>query len=220
DNVAAADFNNDGRRDLYLSCEHLVTDQPDIVYLNNGDGTFTRAAGAPAAAGIQRPHFGLGRKVSVGDYDNDGRPDLLLNCTLFETPVAVFPAAPNQVLRNTTDGGHWLRVRLEGVNSTRDGLGARVYVSAGGLLQRLDQTGGKHRFAQNDQRLLFGLGACPVADSVVVCWPSGVTQTFTGVAADQELTVVEAPAGPGPAHARPITVFSPGATYRGVASGS
>jgi enediyne biosynthesis protein E4 len=85
---AFLDFDNDGWMDIYLvnsgPCDFYRPARPlrNALYRNNRDGTFTDVT---EAAGVAGGTFGMG--VAVGDYDNDGWPDLFVtsygNCILY-----------------------------------------------------------------------------------------------------------------------------------------
>ena len=124
----------------------------------------------------------MGRGLAVGDFDNAGDPDLLL----------MNSGAPPVLLRN--EGGnrnHWLGVRLVGTRSNRDGVGARVTVTAGGARRSKYLLGGTSYLSASDTRLLFGLGASQKVDELEVKWPSGQTSTLKNLSADRYLTVKE-----------------------------
>ncbi|MFH1734788.1 MAG: FG-GAP-like repeat-containing protein [bacterium] len=71
-NAVAFDYNSDGWLDLYVVSANHMGIEPNLLYHNNGDGTFTDVA---AALGVDIPNeFGQG--ASAGDFDNDGDPDL------------------------------------------------------------------------------------------------------------------------------------------------
>ncbi len=89
------------------------------------------------------------------------------------------------------NGNHWIEIDLEGTRSNRDGIGARVEVTAGGVTQTRLQDGGVHERSQNHSRLHFGLGPNSQIDRLTIHWPSGVVQQLSGVAADQLLRVQE-----------------------------
>ena len=96
------------------------------------------------------------------------------------------------LLRN--DGGnrnHWLRVRLIGSSSNRDGFGARVKVVAGGLTQTAYARAGSSYLSSHDPRLVFGLGAAGQVDLLEVRWPSGKVQTIPRIEGNQEVVVRE-----------------------------
>ena len=93
---------------------------------------------------------------------------------------------------------------MQGTQSTRDAVGARVIVTAGGVDQLREQNGGYHRWAQNDRRLHFGLKNNSLVD-IVVYWPSGLVSSFDNIAANKLYRIVE---GSG------MTVVQPGVKIR------
>jgi hypothetical protein len=90
----------------------------------------------------------------------------------------------------TSTHNHWLTLRLVGERSNRDGIGALVIVTAGGLRQRSVVYAGSSYCSQSDLRPHFGLGAQTSAE-VEIRWPSGVVDRITGVACDHIWTVRE-----------------------------
>jgi hypothetical protein len=123
----------------------------------------------------------VGRGLVTADLDLDGDPDL----------VFTENNGPARLYRNRFSAGHWLRVRLEGVTSNRDGIGAVVTVTASGRTQtRMVRTGSSY-LSQSERPPLFGLGRATTAEAVVVRWPSGVVDRLAAVPADQRLSIVE-----------------------------
>ncbi|QDV37651.1 FG-GAP-like repeat-containing protein [Tautonia plasticadhaerens] len=177
--VAALDANNDGRLDLVQANGHVSDFSPAFPYemtaqllLGDATGRFrdaSRRAGPP----WQVPR--LGRGLAVGDMDNDGRMDVLV----------VGQGAPLALLVNqpTPAAGRFLTLALEGVASNRDGVGARVTVSAGGRDRVAARFGGGSYLSASDPRLHFGLGAERRVDRVEVRWPSGRRDTYEGLTA-------------------------------------
>ena len=154
--------------------------EPPFLFENTGNGF--RDVAAEHGAPLKR--FYPGRGLAVADFDNDGDPDLLL-ISVGEPPV---------LLRN--DGGnknHWLGVGLVGSKSNRDGIGARVTLTAAGRRRSKQRTGGTSYLSASDPRLLFGLGASARIDEIEVRWPSGQVTTLKNVAANQYLTIKESP---------------------------
>ncbi len=182
DSVVTGDFDNDMDQDIYLVCRRGAENLPNRLYENDGTGHFTEVLGhggeGPLGVGFS---VGVGESVVTSDYDVDGFLDLYVTNGLLYYPVG--EGGPDTLLRNKGNSNHWLEIDLVGMNANRDGLGAKVYVTAGGITQLREQNGGYHRWSQNDQRLHFGLGANTVAD-VTVEWPSGATDNYVAVAAN------------------------------------
>ena len=93
------------------------------------------------------------------------------------------------------NGNHWLEIDLEGTKSNRDGIGAVVRATAGGVTQMRVQDGGVHERGQNHARLHFGLAKNTTVDKLTIHWPSGTVQELRDVKANQVLRVRE-PAAP------------------------
>jgi hypothetical protein len=182
------DMDQDGRLDLVAANGHVdahlaraldggapQAERP-LVFRGKDDGTYAEVG---AAVGLSAPF--VGRGAVSADLDLDGDPDL----------VFTENNGPARVYRNELAKGHWLRVRPIGASSNRDGIGALVSVTAAGRTQtRMVRTGSSY-LSQSERAPLFGLGDAAQADSVSIRWPSGVTDRWTTVPADQRLTVVE-----------------------------
>ena len=153
--------------------------QPPILLRNRGNGAFDNVSSAMGAA-FNRPI--MGRGAAFLDMDGDGDLDLAI-ATL---------AGPAHLFRN--DGGNrnnWLRVRASGSRSNRSGLGAIVRVtSASGTAWQMVRSGSSYA-SQSELTLTFGLGRDTRVAKIEVAWPSGATQTFTDVAANQRVTIDE-----------------------------
>lgn len=180
-----ADFDNDGWLDIYVVNSGGIKNTPDKLYMNNGNRTFTEKA---ALSGIVDAASGKGENAVTADYDNNGFLDLYV---MNGQGPAPFSFGPTQLYRNNGNGNHWLKIRLVGKVSNRDSIGATVTVQAGGMSYLRQQNGEPGRFAQNSQVIHFGLGASTLVDTLVIKWPSGVTQILTGVNADQTLVINE-----------------------------
>ena len=189
--TAFFDYDNDGDQDLYLAAGYLDTDpdtnpvqQPNALFRNDGDGTFTDLP--PWASGAN--DTGFGRGAVYGDFDGDGCLDLyVVNIGEFEGRPGVAKLFRN----NCASGNKWLMVRAVGTLSNRDGIGATITVSAAGSTQRRTVTAGSSQMSQHMLAAHFGLGAAAHVDTLTVRWPSGRSQTLTDVAANQVLVVTE-----------------------------
>src|SRR5262249_27410355 len=112
---------------------------------------------------------------------NRGAEDLLIT-VLDSSPV---------LLRNDSHRGHWLRIKLIGTRSNRDGFGAHVEIKAGGLTQTAEVRANSSFESVSDPRLHFGLGNATTVDSITVRWPSGKVDTVAAQAADRALVIEE-----------------------------
>jgi hypothetical protein len=179
-NVVAADFDNDMDVDLYVLASGDIGQQQNLLLLNDGKGHFTVVKGAGGAPGSAS---GVGDSATTADIDGDGFLDLLLanGGSMGRSLGLPSDGGGYQLFRNVANNGnHWLMIDLEGTKSNRDGIGAVVQVTAGGLLQTRLQDGGVHHRGQNHARLHFGLAQHAQADKITVRWPSGAVQELSG----------------------------------------
>lgn len=96
-----------------------------------------------------------------------------------------------QYFENRAARGHWLQIRLEGVESNRDAIGAMVRVRTGDRWQLRHVASGDGYGSQSSKVLHFGLGAAGRVDELVVRWPSGRIERVLDVRGDQVLSLVE-----------------------------
>jgi hypothetical protein len=181
----AGDFDNDMDLDIYVVSTGPVENLPNRLYENQGSGTFVLVPDAGGAAGN---NVGRGDAVASADYDRDGFLDLAVTNGTSKAPFD--RDGPTFLFRNLGNGNHWIEIDLEGTVSNRDGIGARLIATAGGVAQLREQAGGIHSRGQNHQRVHFGLGSNTHVD-ITISWPSGIVQMLEDVAADQILRVVE-----------------------------
>ncbi len=190
--AAAGDFDNDMDLDIYIVCRGATNNIANRLYQNNGNGTFTVVPGAGGAEGLIGEQLidgvGTGENVVLADYDVDGFLDMFVTNGL--NMVTYRQGGPDEMFHNLGNSNHWIELDLNGTESNRDGIGAKVYATVGGVTQLREANGGYHRWAQNDKRLHFGLAGNTVVD-LRVQWPSGTVDTFAGVNADQLYRVTE-----------------------------
>ena len=178
------DFDNDGRKDLFAACgaiddnveqfSHRKSRHPNVVLTNMGGGRF---ADASLRAGADFQVAGRHRGAAFGDFDGDGRVDVVL--TRIGEPASLY--------RNVTPGGnHWLSVRLRGRRNNRDGIGAMVRVTTQAGLQQWNRVNTAVGYASSSDRIVhFGMGDSPVARELEIQWPSGARQKLVGVTVDR-----------------------------------
>jgi hypothetical protein len=178
------DYDNDGWSDLFIANGHAypqrdIYRQRKLLHRNNRDGTFTEVA---AQLGGSLMKEGASRGTAFGDIDNDGDVDIVVN-DLDGTP---------QLLRN--DGGnanHSIVIKTIGIKSNRDGIGARVKITSGDLVQIDEVRSGGSYISQNDLRLSFGLQKRTGVEVIEVRWPSGAVDTVSNVLVNRIVTIKE-----------------------------
>ncbi|MGC2402580.1 MAG: CRTAC1 family protein [Acidobacteriaceae bacterium] len=184
-----ADFDNDGWPDLavvtgsvYPEVEAAFPDYPlktpRFIFRNLGNGKFEELIGE-AGPGIAAMHCSRG--CAFGDFDNDGDVDMVI-INLNEPP---------SLLRNDLAGNHnWLKVFLVGTKSNVSAIGTRVLVRYAGKVQAQAVLGQSSFYSVNDRRLHFGLAANTHVD-LEIHWTNGLVEKFSGIAANQLVTVKE-----------------------------
>ncbi len=180
------DYDNDGDLDLYVVNGGLENvgkipgnpswpekSGPNVLYRNNGDGTFTDVSELEGVG-----DDGKGRGGAVGDYDNDGDLD-----------IYVVNLNKHGILyRNNGNSNHWLQVKPQNADLSA-WVGTRVKVIAGSLSQIREIEAGSSYISQNSLVAAFGLGQHTRAEVVEIRWSNGAVQRLTDVAADQVLVV-------------------------------
>jgi predicted NUDIX family NTP pyrophosphohydrolase len=152
-----------------------------LLLFHNENG---RLRNVSAGAGPVFAKAFAARGLAIGDYNNDGRVDVLIGNN----------GGPPVLLRNNAgEGNHWLGVKLQGVKCNRDAVGARLSWSAGGVTRSRMRNGGGSYLSAHDPREVLGIGSAAKIESLEVQWPrpSGRTETFTGLPVDRYLTIVE-----------------------------
>jgi hypothetical protein len=190
-NVVTADFDNDMDLDIFVLGTGDAGKTPNLLLLNNGKGGFQTVRHAGGASGWL---VGVGDSVTTADIDGDGFLDLLTASGGSMGRSLGLPSDNGryQLFRNVGNGNGWIMIDLEGTRSNRDGIGAIVRVTAGGVTQTRTQDGGIHERSQNHSRLHFGLAKNTQIEKITVQWPSGQMQELRNVSVDQHLKIKEA----------------------------
>jgi len=184
------DYDNDGAIDIFVANGNVMDNvqlyhpnttyaEPKQMFRNLGHGKFENVSNK-LGPDMQKPH--VSRGAAKGDFDNDGDLDILVSSC----------GGKPQLLRN--DGGnanHWLEILLIGTKSNRDGVGARIKVTAGDLVVYDQRKGGMSYQSAQDPRLHFGLGEHTQVDAVEIVWPSGTVSKIEKLKSDQIIAVKE-----------------------------
>ncbi len=174
------DFNNDGWLDLTVMNDRNGS---KFLYINNGDGSFVKVTNSP----FIRP-IGNSFAVATSDIELDGDLDLI---------IATHENETNKIFLNNSAGRNFFGIRLEGTNSNRSAIGARIFVTATVdgqeitmMREIMGQTGGGAG-AQSSLRQHFGLGDAKSISNVEIHWPSGHIQFVENPTVNTYVDVVE-----------------------------
>lgn len=183
------DLNNDGWKDLMIASGDVMhpsgafkdrVPQPNTLFVNLKNGKFEDAA--PTAGSDFTKAVRIHRGMAFGDLDNDGRIDV----------VTTSLEGPTEIWRNVSNPkNHWILVSVRGTRSNRDGIGTKIRITTASGSQWNHVNPAVGYGCASDKRVHFGLGPDAVIEEMQVTWPSGVTQTFTNIPADQILELVE-----------------------------
>jgi hypothetical protein len=185
------DYDNDGFVDLFLANGHpddmiesysrqVRYKEPLLLFRHDG----TKLSNVSQQGGPAFQKMFPARGLAVGDFNNDGRIDVLIGNN-GEAPV---------ILKNNAgEGNHWLGVKLQGTSCNRDGVGATITWSAGGTKRSRYKSNGGSYLSSHDMREVLGLGPATKVDWIEVKWPppSGRVERITDVPIDRYVTIVE-----------------------------
>ncbi|MCG8384440.1 MAG: CRTAC1 family protein [Cytophagales bacterium] len=173
------DYNNDTYLDLYVANGDMLgidIPQENILYQRK-NGKYINVSNIQGVADVSRC-----RGVASGDIDNDGQVDLAVVAVSAEDDYSV----NNTIYQNKNNStGHWVKVKLEGLTSNRNGYGSWVKVFAGDRVFTKEVDGGSSYLSHNSSILHFGLGQTQTIDSMEVRWPGGHKELYRSLAADR-----------------------------------
>jgi len=173
------DAENDGDLDIYVSAEHDGTVSgylSSALFTNNNDEYILENEAIP-------DDYAISYSNAIGDIDNEGYPEILVN-NINHDNIFLWK-------NNSNNTNNWLKVKLEGTISNRNGVGSMIEISVNGEKQYRYTLIGEGYLSQNSASEIFGIGDATVIDYVKVNWLSGTEDIFYSVSPNQNLKIVE-----------------------------
>ncbi|MBT8285548.1 MAG: T9SS type A sorting domain-containing protein [Flavobacteriaceae bacterium] len=174
----------DGENDSDLDL-HVVSHQDgseggpsSAYYQNDGSGIFADTG-----------NFGFENDIAasygnaIGDIQNDGLPDIAV-INIGDQPISIWQ-------NNSTSGNNWLKIKLEGTQSNRMGVGSYIKIGVAGEVQYRYTLCGEGFISQNSLSEFVGIGTANNIEYIEVVWPSGIKDRFENVTPNQMITLVE-----------------------------
>lgn len=170
------DYDNDTDLDLYVCAAVGPANGINELFENNGDGTFQRKLGI----GLDVDYKSYG--MAIGDFNNDGFPDIAVNNQ---------QVLPN-LFKNSGGINNWVKLNLVGVESNRDGIGSWIEVYNNGDKFIRQTNCGISYMSQNSSTQIIGAGAETTIDSIIIKWAGSANiDILRNVAVNQTISVLE-----------------------------
>ncbi|WP_426430749.1 FG-GAP-like repeat-containing protein [Winogradskyella sp. HB-48] len=175
------DAENDGDLDLYVSSEFDGT-VPGLLssafYENQTNNTFTLLNNGSFINDNLESYAN-----AIGDIDNDGYPEIVVSNSNNDDLFLWKNLTPNS--------NNWLKVKLEGTTSNKQGIGSTIEISVNGQKQYRYTLCGEGYLGQNSAYEFFGIGSNTIIDYVKVSWLSGMEDILYNVNPNQTLSITE-----------------------------
>ncbi|CAN5441269.1 hypothetical protein BH11BAC1_BH11BAC1_10360 [soil metagenome] len=181
-----SDIDNDGDVDLFVTNSFVTaTLQLNFLYLNNGNGSFTRVNNTAPATDLDWSYG-----CAFGDYDNDGFEDLAVATCRFNGTDR-----PDLLYHNDGNSNCWITIQLVGMTTNKSAIGTKVRVKAminGSPVWQMREISAQTSYnGENDLRAHFGLGNATIVDTINVEWLGGATESFANVSCGQFITIMQ-----------------------------
>ena len=183
---AWSDIDNDGDLDLFVTNSYYtITKQLNFLYINNGDGSFSRINNTVPATDSSWSYG-----CAFADYDNDGFEDLAVATVNFNNIDE-----PDFLYHNDGNNNQWITIKLIGTITNKSAIGTKIRINAiinGMHVWQMREISAQTSYCgQNDLRAHFGLGNATIIDSMIVEWFSGSKEIFSNININQFITVTE-----------------------------
>ncbi|MDO1501846.1 FG-GAP-like repeat-containing protein [Winogradskyella maritima] len=173
------DGDNDADLDLYVSSSLFQSSFPSAAFFeNDGNSNFS----IPTMAGFDNDE-GRSHSNATGDLNNDGLTDFVVTNT-DDQDIVLWE-------NKNTENNNWLKVKLQGTTSNRDGIGSVIEISSNGQQQYHYTNCGEGYLGQNSATETFGIGNATLIDYVKVTWLSGLVETYRDINPNQTLFLIE-----------------------------
>ena len=181
------DAQNDGEADLVVLNGH-IDDMTHAgmgyrmrsqFFLGNGQAKWAELKAKELGPYFERER--LGRALALIDFNRDGRQDF----------IATDLERPTSLVRNDSQSGNYLTIRLVGTKSHRDAIGTNVTITVAGTKHTQQLVSGHGYMASNEKKLHFGLGSAEQVDRIELDWPSGILETYSNIQANTHWLAIE-----------------------------
>ncbi len=183
---AWSDVDNDGDLDLFVTNSFGTTTLwPNFLFLNNGNGSFTRVGNTAPATDLDWSYG-----CAFGDYDNDGFEDLAVATCRYNSVDR-----PDLLYHNDGNSNNWITIKLVGTTTNKSAIGTKIRVKAninGNPVWQMRELSAQTSYCgQNDLRPHFGLGNATNIDSIKLEWLNGTVEYYTNITTNQFITIVQ-----------------------------
>ena len=183
--VMMEDFDNDMFIDIFISSRY--TSSKHVLFKNNGNKTFSEVSGNLNPEDSSNNLLSI-QSAAVGDLNNDGFIDILAG---FATGYNSPSNNPDRLYLNAGNANNWSEIKLQGIVSNINGIGARVEMHTASGMQIREVRSGESYGTMNSLMTHFGIASQTAITKIVVKWPSGIKDELINPSSNQLLTIIE-----------------------------